>query len=301
MIADALGPIFLLILLGALLNRLDFPGAHFWPGIERLTYYVAFPALLVHQLALADFAEANLVRLTAVIVTTLVVASAVIFVLRRRLASSGPELTSVYQGSIRFNSYIGLACASALYGPEGLVIAALALGIMIPLVNFLCVVAFALVDEARGVDLGRVGRGLITNPLIVGCLIGIGLNVTQLGLPGWSADTLQLLGAVALPMGLIAVGVALKPAGIGRHWPLIIKSSLLKFLLVPGLMFGFAMLLHLDSRSGQILLLLGCLPTASSAFILARQLGGDTVLMARIITLQTLMAFAVIPLWLALT
>ncbi|MEX1057895.1 MAG: AEC family transporter, partial [Natronospirillum sp.] len=140
-----------------------------------------------------------------------------------------------------------------------------------------------------------------TNPLILGCLAGIFLNVTGVGLPGWSADTLRILGAVALPMGLLAVGVALKPTNMGQDWPPILKSSVLKFVLLPGLMFGLATLLQLDPRSTQILLLLGCLPTASSAYILARQMGGDTILMARIITLQTLMAFAIIPLWLALT
>ena len=56
-VAAALGPVFLLILLGALLRRLEFPDAAFWPQAERLTYYVLFPAMLVYKLALAEVGD----------------------------------------------------------------------------------------------------------------------------------------------------------------------------------------------------------------------------------------------------
>ena len=54
-------------------------------------------------------------------------------------------------------------------------------------------------------------------------------------------------------------------------------------------------------QTKMILMLFASLPTASSAYILARQLGGDTALMANIITLQTLLAFVAIPVWIGLS
>jgi predicted permease len=54
-IFGALGPIFFVIGLGYVLRRSRFPGEAFWPTAEKLTYYLLFPALLVHRLALADF------------------------------------------------------------------------------------------------------------------------------------------------------------------------------------------------------------------------------------------------------
>jgi len=44
---------------------------------------------------------------------------------------------------------------------------------------------------------------------------------------------------------------------------------------------------------------LAALPTATSSYILARQLGGDAPLMAAIVSGQTLLAVATIPLILA--
>ncbi len=299
-IAQALGPVFLLIILGAVLNRLNFPGRDYWPGIERLTYYVLFPALLIHRLALTEFVWADLLPLAATLALTLAAVSLLIGLFRRWLAASGPSLTSVYQGSVRFNTYIGLASAGALFGDAGLALAAVVLGLKIPMVNIGCVLAFALTSEQSRLDWGRILRELATNPLILGCVIGLALNATGLGLPGWTADTLAFLGATALPLGLLAVGVALNLRTLGGDLGAIIKASALKFLLMPGLLWGIAWLLGLDTLTQQVLVLLGCLPTATSAYILARQMGGNAPLMANLITAQSLLAFLVIPIWMVL-
>ncbi len=301
MIASALGPVFLLILTGALLRRLDFPGATFWPGIERLTYYIAFPALLVHRLALAEFSEAAFPELAAVIVGALLITGGLTWLLRPLVSANGPDFTSVFQGGIRFNTYIGLAVASSLYGDAGLVVAAIAVSLMIPLVNILSVLNFALVNGGSRPDPFRLLTGIASNPLIVACLLGVALNVTHIGLPGWTAETLARLGAAALPLGLLAVGVALRPGTVGKDWRAIVSASVLKFVVFPALVLGLALWWQLDMLSRQILVLLACLPTATSAYILARQLGGNAVMMANIISVQSLLAFIIMPPWLILT
>lgn len=303
MIASALGPVFLLIVFGALLRRINFPGAEFWPGIERLTYYVAFPALLVHRLALADFSNADFGRFAIVICAAVLLTSALVWMLKPWVSRSAADFTSLFQGAIRFNTYIGLAVASALFGDPGLVIAAIAVAIMIPLVNVFSVISFSLAIAGTGRKPGDVLKGLWTNPLIVACMLGVLLNISEVGLGAgwvgvWIEEFLERLGAAALPLGLIAVGVALSLGTIRQDWPTILQASALKFLVFPALMLGLAIWLQLDDLSQQVLLLLSCLPTASSAYILARQLGGNAVMMANIISSQTLFAFAVIPLWL---
>jgi malonate transporter len=299
MIANAVGPVFLLILFGALLRRINFPGAEFWPGIERLTYYVAFPALLVHRLALADFSNADFGRFALVICAAVFLTSALAWLLKPWASRNAADFTSLFQGAIRFNTYIGLAVASALFGNPGLVIAAIAVAIMIPLVNVLSVLTFFLAIEGNGKQPGDVLKGLLTNPLIVACLLGVVLNISDVGLGGvWIEEFLARLGAAALPLGLLSVGVALSVDTLKQDWPTIVLASVLKFGILPALTLGMAIWLQLDVLSQQVLLMLACLPTASSAYILARQLGGNAVMMVNIISAQTLFAFAAIPLWL---
>jgi predicted permease len=53
----ALIPVFLLIAAGVLVRRFVVTEDHHWIGIERLVYFVLFPALLIDTLALADLSK----------------------------------------------------------------------------------------------------------------------------------------------------------------------------------------------------------------------------------------------------
>jgi predicted permease len=174
---------------------------------------------------------------------------------------------------------------------------------MIPLVNVLSVLTFSLAIEGNGKQPGDVLKGLLTNPLIVACLLGVVLNISGVGLGSlwvgvWIEEFLARLGAAALPLGLLSVGVALSVDTLKQDWTTIVLASVLKFGILPALTLSMAIWLQLDVLSQQVLLMLACLPTASSAYILARQLGGNAVMMVNIISAQTLFAFAAIPLWL---
>ncbi|MCG8096449.1 MAG: AEC family transporter, partial [Candidatus Thiodiazotropha endolucinida] len=75
-----------------------------------------------------------------------------------------------------------------------------------------------------------------------------------------------------------------------------LASSLVQFLVKPLAAAGFVLLTGLTGAAAGVLVIAFMTPTAPSAYILARQLGGDTETMASIITLQTLLAFAAMPL-----
>ena len=191
-------------------------------------------------------------------------------------------------------------CADALYGDPGLILAAISIAILIPLINVLCVLAFHWVVQRGETDSASLLRSLLRNPLILSCLIGITLNQSGIGLPVWSAQTLELLGAAALPLGLLAVGVALDLRAIRGRGRELLGSTLVRFLLMPMLLLAALSWWPVPALNAQVLLLFAALPTASSAYILARQLGGDTVLMANITTLQTLMGFVCTSIWISL-
>jgi len=296
-VAAALGPVFLLILLGAVLRRAGFPDPRFWPHAESLTYHILFPAMLVYKLAGAEVGDTPLLETLAAIAFMLCAGSALLFLLRPAIAIRGTAFTSVFQGGIRFNIYTGLACAQALYGDAGLVVAAVTIAMMIPLVNVLCVAMFHLVLHRGSAGPLSLLRALLGNPLILGCLVGIALNRTGVGLPGWSAAAFALLGSAALPLGLLAVGVALDLRALQGASRELLGSTLVRFLGMPLLLLLVLQWLQLPALNAQVLLLFAALPTASSAYILARQLGGDTVLMANITTVQTLAGFLFTSAW----
>ncbi|MBE0488718.1 MAG: AEC family transporter [Halomonas sp.] len=299
-VANALGPLFLLILLGTVLGRLRQPGGDFWPQLERLIYFLLFPAMLVSTLATADVSQVPVARVALALLGAMGLFGALLWGLRGWLGLDPPAFTSAFQGALRFNTYVGVAGAAALHGAPGATVAAVAVALMVPVVNVMCVASFIAAGTLGAGSLGRSLAALARNPLILGCLIGIGLNVSGIGLPGWSADTVELLGRAALPLGLVAVGVALRPEALLRLDRGVWVTNTIKLGLMPALVLALALALGLDPVSRDVALLFAALPTATSAYILARQLGGDAEMMAALITAQTLLAMATLPLWLRL-
>jgi len=292
-IVGALAPIFETIILGYGLRRFGFPGETFWPAAERLTYFVLFPALLTHRLALAPLQNYAIGPLAAAIIVLLLVMSAVLFFLRPWLRVSGPVFSSIFQGSIRFNTYVGLAAAGALFQQSGLTVAALAIAILVPIINVLCVGVLSHATGALGVR--ALLRALLGNPLIIACVLGITLNFSGLGLPFGAADLLDVLARAALPLGLLAVGAGLRlQVAFDRPFELALASGL-KLLVLPGMAWALARLIGLNGLETAILVLFAALPGATSAYILARQLGGDAELMAAIITVETALSMITLP------
>ncbi len=289
-------PVFALIALGWGIARLKLFSESFWPELEKLTYYILFPALLIHRLANANFASLSLSDAAIPVITALAVTSLATFIWQFLFKVDAADFTSVYQGAIRFNTYLALASVNALTGDEGLIIAAVVIAILIPMINLLCVSVFQLMLHRQSSN--PYWKTLATNPLILGCLIGIGLNLSQIELPLVVMEWLGMLGKTALPLGLIAVGVGIKVRQMGHHWLSLISASAFKFIAMPlGFLLG-AILLDANSLITEVLIIIAAQPTASSAYILARQLGGNTTLMANIISSQTLIAIFSIPLWL---
>lgn len=299
-IAAALGPLFLLILLGSVLGMSRIPGGDFWMRMERLIYFLLFPAMLIATLAQSNMSEVPVGRVAITLLGAMLIFSALLWWLKPRIGLDAAAFTSVFQGAVRFNTYVGVAGAAALHGSLGATTAAVALALMIPVVNVLCVLTFIASGTLGRSGLWRSLTALAQNPLILACLIGIALNLSGIGLPGWSAGTLELLGRATLPLGLVAVGVALRPQALMRRDLGLWVSSLVKLALMPALVLALAWLLGLDPVSRDVALLFAALPTATSAYILARQLGGDAELMAGLITAQTLAAMVTLPLWMRL-
>lgn len=295
MILEALTPIFAIILLGFLISRTSISSQEVWQGLERLTYYLFFPALLVSRLSQTNFEVNELLEIGYVLGFALFVFTILFTGLRKFIARDQGSLSSVYQGSIRFNTYIGLACVEALYGDNGLTLAALCLVVYIPLVNVLSVIS---ISASGGGNRWVVVTGsVLTNPLVLACLIGMGLNFYNVEVPDQGWEIIEVLSRPALPLGLLAVGAGIHFVAFGdQTWQLVV-ALFCKLLAFPALVVVATLLFKMAPGLSAVLLLLTCLPAPPSAYILARQLGGNVSLMANIITLQTLFAFFTIPLW----
>lgn len=292
----ALIPIMILIIIGFLLKRINFLPQDAWSGIEKLTYFILFPALLIRTLADQSLTGIPWPSMFLVVLVTLMTTGLLLVFLRKNLTTNDATFTSIFQGGIRFNTYITFAVVQSLYGAAGLALSSVAAGFMIVLINVWCVSVFVIWGKSAIKGIFPFIKAIIYNPLIIACAIGWFLSLSGIGLPFIMGDILEIVGRAALPFGLLAVGAALQPSSIKGHFSAIAYSSLIQFGFKPLITFILIYYTGLTGVAAAVLIIAFMVPTAPSAYILARQLGGDVESMASIITVQTLLAFLIMPL-----
>lgn len=292
-IAAILLPDFALILLGFALARGTDWGTPFWSGLEKMIYYVLFPALLFHSTARTALDFGSTGRMLQAALLAMVCGIALGW-LAKSLYRAGPMVfESGVQTAFRFNSYIGLAIASRLAGEQGTSLMALIIGFAVPLANMAAV--HALVHRSGGL-LAELAK----NPLLIATASGMAFNLLGLHLPEVAGATLSRMGNASIAVGLITVGAGLRLSGLHEAKGMACHFLAVKLLAMPAIGLALARWYGLPALQMQIAVAFCALPTASSAYVLAARMGGNGPFVAFLISAGTLMSALTLPFWLGL-
>ena len=299
----ALLPVFLLIVLGFILKRTLMRLETQWHGLERLTYYVLFPMLLIQTLVKADLSKVPVAGVGGALLLAALVMSLLCLAIRpllARLDVDGPAFTSIFQGATRWQTYVALAVSSNLFGDTGLALASVAMVAIIPLVNVFSVSVLAHYASPEKQSARAIAMTVVRNPLIWACAIGLAVNVLHMPLPKIWHEVADALGRSSLAIGLLVTGAGLHLEGLFRPSLGAAVGVFLKLILMPVL--GIALGLWFGLTGANLVIVAACsaVPASSSAYVLARQMGGDAPLLAQIITLQTILAAITMPIAIAL-
>lgn len=297
-VITALIPVFAIIALGAVLRFTKLLEDTGWRAVERLTYFVLFPCFLFGAIAFADFSHAPVGLLAAALAASMLAMAAFTYAFRPLLTLDGPAFTSLFQGAVRWNSYVALGAIAAVLGQPGLALVAVAVAVMVPLANMLCVIVLIRHASDRPINPAMLMGQLLQNPLILACIAGIAAQMLGITVPRIAATSIDLVGKAALPLGLLAVGASLDFGDLRSRPSPVLAASVLKLAVMPLFLAAIALALGMSGPAATAALICAAVPGAPSSFILARQLGGDAPLMAGITTVQTVAALLTMPLML---
>ncbi|MFD1696838.1 AEC family transporter [Roseibium aestuarii] len=297
----ALLPIILITALGYLLERTGLISRDQWRGIERLAYFLLFPAILFKSIATVDFNAVPTLEMGLALLCAILVMVGGVLALRpwmqARFNINGPRFTSIFQGAVRWNGFLALAMADSLMGSEGVALLAVAMVVMIPVLNISSILVLSKYGDSGVTPTpAKVARDLYTNPFNIAIAAGIVFNLLSIPIPGFALQTLTMLGAASLPVGIICVGASLDLNSLRRPGPALTLGTFIRLLVSPLMGAAFAFAFGVTGNAHTAIIIACSVPSASNAFLLARLMGGDTKLMAEILTLQTLVAIATIPL-----
>ncbi|MBO3658346.1 AEC family transporter [Acinetobacter haemolyticus] len=288
----ALFPLVALIASGYLFKKYHFLSQDFWAGAEKLNYYILFPALLFNTLSTTKVDFQSLSTAIFAMFTIVLLVTAFMYVMRIFWNIQPARFGVHVQSLVRFNTYIGLALVASLFQKEGMAILVILLALCIPLVNVISVLALTSKEQMA---VKPVLISLLKNPLIVSCIVGGVVNVFNIPIWDGLSGLIKLFSASSLPLGLLCVGAALQFMQMKKDIVVLVADTFARLLAVPALAFAVCTWLGLPSLQTQILVVFFALPTASAAYILTKVLGGDSQLMAAVISFQTLCAAVTLP------
>jgi predicted permease len=297
-------PTFLIIATGWLCRSANCVSETQWAGFERVTYVIFFPALVIDTLSRADLSSVPVLGVGGALVGSILTMAALVLSLRpllqRRFGIDGPSFTSIFQGATRWNTFVGLAVAGSLFGQRGIALIAVAIAAMVPLLNLLAFYVFIRFAGQPRRSPWDILRSFVTNPFIWSCAVGLTLNLLAPPLPKPLTGFIDIVGRAALAAGLLIVGAGLDLRKLASPGLPHVLAAGLKLVLMPILAVALAGLIGLTGDDLVVTIVAASVPSASAAYVLARQMGGNAGLMAEILTLQTLLALVSMPVLISL-
>ncbi len=298
----AILPTIFLLVLGNILRQKEFVPREFWQGSDKLTYFVLFPALLISKVSQVNLNQIDLTKVFFFVVIYFTLISLSVWGIYRFSKANEKQFSSLYQGALRFNSYIYFSIIAAVWGQERLAMSALVAGIVIPLLNICCIASFSV--GSGQFSWKKMTLSIIKNPLIIGAVLGFLANIFPVLLPKVLFETMVILSKAALPLALLSVGAAIQVrrlfvADSGFSYTALWLDTAVRLLVAPAIALGVSYLLGISTAVMTILVIFAAVPTATSSYILSRQLDGDADLMATLISLQTILSVPTLIGWLS--
>ena len=297
---NATVPVFLMMILGIIFRRIGWIDEVFAAKMNQFVFRVSLPAVLFIDLAGVDFVEAwnpKFVLFCFAVTFLCILVSALLSLLLKERALRGEFIQGAYRSSA---ALLGIALIQSIYGTSGM--APLMIIGSVPLYNIMAVVVLAFFQPGQsGIDgtvLKKTLKGIVTNPIILGIVIGLLWSLLGIPIPKILNKTVSSIGATATPLGLMAMGATFNfRQALGKKKS-VFAAAFLKLvgwcaLFLPiGVALGFR-----QEELVAILIMLGSATTVSS-FVMARNMGHEGVLSSGVVMLTTILSGFTITGWL---
>ena len=299
-------PDFLVILAGFLLMKYFHDGVFnptFWKGAEKIVFYVLFPPLLFTSVATSNLTLGEAGLYLVVAISAMMCAVVMSYLIRFIVKADPVSHASAFHCGFRFNTYVGFALVSRLFGQEGLALMSLLIAFWVPISNSIAVAALASAvaqQEQTGAKsnvLAKTINAISTIPLIIATTLGLFGNLASVPMPSGVMTFFKSLGNASLAMGLLCIGAGLRLSGMKSEWKLVAANTFERLIATPFVALIFCLAFDLAPAASGALMIFAMLPTAQSCYVMTTSMRGNGPLVAGITTAHTLAAIFTIPCW----
>lgn len=284
---EAITPIFLLMLLGYGLKQFGVATKDQFNAINRLIFKIFLPILLFYNIYKTDIGsilDGKLIAFTVIAVLIVFAAGyGLVFLFTKDNAKRGVML----QGFFRSNfAILGIPLVNYICGDNAGGLSSLMVAIIVPLFNVLAVITLERFRDGK-IQFGKLIKGILTNPLVIGCAVGAIFLLLDIQLPSLIETTVSDAASIASPLAIVVLGASFNFSTIKTSIKELIITVATRLLIVPALAITAAVLLGFRGEALVCLMVAFGAPTAVSSFSMAQQMGGDEELAAQIVVFSS--------------
>lgn len=284
---EAVAPIFILMLLGYILKQSKIVGKTIFDGINKLIFNIFLPVLLFSNIYSTDIDKLLDIKLIMLTVFGILGIFAVGYFLVFIFTDSNDKRGVMLQGFFRSNvAFLGIPLMGYIcHGKESGVFS-LTIAIVVPIFNILAVICLERFRNGR-LNMVKLLKGVISNPLIIGCAVGIVFLMTGLKLPTVINTAVSDVASIASPLAMVALGAGFTFKCIKSCLKELILTVMVKLIAVPLIMVSIAALLGFKGEALAAVLVIFGTPIAVSSYPMAKQMGGNEELSAQVVVVSS--------------
>ncbi len=286
-------PVFLVMVLGYILKQLRVVDEPFVKTLNSFNYKITLPVLLFRDIAESDFYSVWDTRYVLYCFSVTLTTIIIIWVVAGLVYSNRNQLGEMIQASYRSSAAVlGIAFIQNIYGNSGM--APLMIIGTVPLYNVAAVLILSFTaPDSHGLDkasLKKSIKGILTNPIIIGILLGMIVSACRIQFPFIVSKTISNISVLATPLALIGLGAGFEGRKALKQLKPTAVASLLKLVVLPAIFLPLA--IHMgftDEKLVAILIMLGS-PTTVSCYIMAKNMGHEGTLTSSVVVATTFLS-----------
>ncbi len=296
---NAVMPFIVYIGIGMLLVRFRFATREFLQKLNSLAFKAFFPFMMFRNFAGMDLSggvDVGFVIFSLVFFSVLV-ALLILVIGKTNLVPQRNQKPVIIQALFRSNSILfAMPLAETLAGNAGTQAASFLVAAMVPFYNITAVVVLESYNGERS-SLPVLLKKIITNPLIIGAIIGTIYVLLPFRLPGFIMKPVNAVADMTTPLALIILGGTLQFTSFRKHIRQLSAVVLLKLVVIPGIVLLLLTLFSFTKAQDLALFAIYATPVAVSSYTMAANMGGDADLAGEIVALTTASSLLTIFLW----
>ncbi len=294
---ESIMPIFILMAIGYLLRCVNFADKKIFDTVNKMVFKVFLPVLLFYNIYKTESAEVFNPKLIAFSIVGVLSVFAVGYFIVLKITPDNSKRGVILQSFFRSNfAILGVPLADYICAGRASGLASLMVAIVVPMFNVLAVVCLERFRDGRVKPL-KLLKGIVTNPLIIGCAVGVVFFLLKIRLPSVIEKSVKDIAGVATPLALVVLGASFTFSSIKGYVREILIIVLSRLVIVPLIMMSIAVAFGFSGEALVCLLVIFASPVAVSSFAMAQQMGGDEKLASQAVVLTSAFCLITLFIW----